>query len=123
MTENALGLLAQVFRVFNTVIPIDVKVCGNLIIVACCLHNLWRDAFLEKSSKIYYEYDEGQTVEMGSLRSGGGFASADGFDVREKFKQFFIQEGTVPWQNQQMSITSSTNTAFINNQIQLFDTF
>jgi len=117
VTENAFGLLAQVFRVFNTAIAIDVEVCDDLIIVACCLHNLLRDAFLEKSNKIYYEYDEGQTLEMGSLRSGGGFASADGFDVREKFKQFFIHEGTVPWQNQQISRTSSTNTAFINNQI------
>lgn len=81
------------------------------------MHNLLRDAFLEKGNKIYYEYDEGQTFEMSSLSSRGGFASADGFDVREKLKQFFIQEGTVPWQIQQISRTSSTNTAFNNNQI------
>lgn len=29
---------------------------------------------------------------MGSLSGRGGFASADGFDVRDKFKQFFVQE-------------------------------
>lgn len=111
VTENAFGLLAQVFRVFHTAIAIDVEVCDDLVIVACCLHNMLRDAFLEKGNKIYYEYDEGQSIEMGTLCSRGGFASADGFDVREKFKQFFIQEGAVSWQNHQISRISSTNTS------------
>lgn len=109
VTENAFGLLTQVFRVFHTAIGIDVEVCDDLVIVACCLHNLLRDGFLKKGNKIYYEYDEGQTFEMGSLSSRGGFANADGFDVREKLKQFFIREGTVSWQNEQISRTSSTN--------------
>lgn len=92
VTENAFGLLAQVFRVFYTVIGIDIEVYDDLVTVACCLHNILRDAFLENGNKIYYEYDEGQTFKMGSLSRGGGFASADGFNVRETFKQFFIQE-------------------------------
>lgn len=66
-----------------------------------------RDIFLENGNKIYYEYDEGITFEMGSLNRGGDFASADGFDVKEKLKQFFIQERTVSWQNHQISRTSS----------------
>lgn len=53
VTENAFGLLAQVFRVFHTVIGIDVEICDDLVIVACCLHNLLRDAFLEKGYKIF----------------------------------------------------------------------
>lgn len=92
VTENAFGLLAQIFRVFNTAIAIDVEVCDDLIIIACCLYNLLRDAFLEKGNTIYYEYDEGQTFEMGSLRSGGGFASANGFDVREKLNNFLFKK-------------------------------
>lgn len=110
VTENAFGLLSQVFRIFHTAIGTDVEVCDDLVIVACCLHNMLRDAFLEKGNKIFYEYDEEQTTGMGTLCSRGGFASADGFDVREKFKQFFIQEGTVSWQNHQISRVSSTNT-------------
>jgi len=46
---------------------------------------------------------------MGTLCSRVGFASTDGFDVRKKFKQFFIQEGTVSWQNHQISRVSATN--------------
>jgi len=110
VTENAFGLLSQVFRIFYTAIGIDVEVCDDLVIIACCLHNLLRNAFLEKGNKIFYEYDEGQTTEMDILCSRGGFESADGFDVREKFKLFFILEGTVSWQNHQISRVSSTNT-------------
>lgn len=111
VTENAFGLLAQVFRVFHTPTAIDVEVCDDLVIVACCLHNMLRDAFSENGNKIYYGYDEGQSIEMGTLCSRGGSACADGFDVGEKFKQFFIQEGAVSWQNHQISRTSSINTS------------
>jgi len=54
VTENAFGLLAQVFRIYHTAIGIDVEVCDDLVTVACCLHNMFRDAFLEKGNKMYY---------------------------------------------------------------------
>lgn len=47
---------------------------------------------------------------MGNLSRRGGFTSADGFEVRGKLKNYFVQEGTVSWQNHQISRTSSTNT-------------
>jgi len=108
VTENAFGLLSQVFRVFYTPIAVDPEVCDDLIIVACCLHNLLRDAFLEKNGKSYYEHDTTQPTLFHDLSRTGGFANAEGFDVRDKFKNFFIQEGQVPWQNHQTSRTSST---------------
>jgi len=77
--------------------------------VACSLNNLLRDAFLENGSKIFYEYNREQSINnMGHLTSSGGFANADGFDVREQFKNFFIQEGAVSWQDHQISRTFSS---------------
>jgi len=35
--------------------------------------------------------DEKRRFEIGRLNIRGGFASADGFDVREKFKHSFIK--------------------------------
>jgi len=67
VTENAFGLLAQVFRIFHTAIGIDVEVYDNLVIVACCLHNMLRNAFLGIGNKIVYEYDKIQTTEMDTL--------------------------------------------------------
>ncbi|XP_025191561.1 uncharacterized protein LOC112591838, partial [Melanaphis sacchari] len=48
VTENAFGLLSQVFRIFHTAIGTDLEVCDDLVIVACCLHNMLRDAFWKK---------------------------------------------------------------------------
>lgn len=57
VSENAFGLLSQVFRVFYTPIALKPETTDNLIMVACCLHNLLRDAYLEKHNKPYYELD------------------------------------------------------------------
>lgn len=57
VSENAFGLLSQVFRIFYTPIAIKPETTDNLIVVACCLHNLLRDAYLEKQGNPYYELD------------------------------------------------------------------
>lgn len=95
------------FKVFNTTISIDPEVCNDVVIVACCLHNLLRDAFLENSGRIFYEYDREKSINMGHLTSSGGYANTDCFYVREQFNIFFIQEGAVSWQVHQISRTFS----------------
>lgn len=40
VSENAFGLLSQVFRIFYCNIAILPETCVDLILVACCLHNL-----------------------------------------------------------------------------------
>lgn len=50
VTENAFGFLSQIFRMFYT--TINPETCDNLVIVACCLHNMLRDPYLE--IKIYF---------------------------------------------------------------------
>lgn len=49
VNENAFGLLSQVFRVFYTHISIKLEVCHDMIMAACCLHNLLREGYLEKN--------------------------------------------------------------------------
>lgn len=49
VTENAFGLLSQILRVFSLPININPNTCDDLIIVAYCLHNMLRDAYLEKN--------------------------------------------------------------------------
>lgn len=100
VTENAFGLLSQIFRVFYHPINIETSTCDNLIWVACCLHNMLRDGFLEKHKRPFYDYDKDQstpTDNMLSLSRGGGYANIEGFEVRELFKTYFNREGSVPW--------------------------
>lgn len=86
VSENALGLLCQVFRVFYTHINILPETCDDLIVVACCLHNLLRDGFLENSGKTFYHFNTDMettlTPNMHSLSRTGGYANRAGFEIR-----------------------------------------
>lgn len=101
VSENAFGLLSQIFRVFYTHIAVKPEVCDNLIIAACCLHNLLRDGYLEKKGTPHYEYDpdENRTNSFQNLTRVGGFQNAEGFQIRSEYMNFFNGEGTLNWQD------------------------
>lgn len=109
VTENAFGILTQIFRVFYSPIALNPKTCDKLIMVCCCLHNLLRDAYLEKNSKPYYEYDSKVQMpeSVTSLTGAGGFGNADGLEIRELFTDYFNDEGATNWQNDRVFRTSS----------------
>ncbi|KAF0687727.1 protein ANTAGONIST OF LIKE HETEROCHROMATIN PROTEIN 1-like, partial [Aphis craccivora] len=100
VTENAFGLLSQVFRVFYQPINIAPTTVDDLIIVTCCLHNMLRDAYLEHNGKAYYQFDqEYSTVNnMRSFSGESGFINTEGVIVRDIFKDYFANIGAVPWQ-------------------------
>lgn len=104
-TENSFGLLSQIFRVFYTPIPLKTETVDNLVLTACCLHNLLRDRYLEKTNYNYYNFDDNKpqpSENMISLARTGGYANFEGFFVRDEFKKFFNSpQGAVPWQNHQ----------------------
>lgn len=88
VTENAFGLLSQVFRVFYQPINIKPSTCDDLIIVACCLHNLLRNAYLEENGRAFQEYDSNEPIPTNNMiqsARGGGFTNAEGFAVRDSF--------------------------------------
>lgn len=58
VTENSFGLLSQVFRILYSPIAIRPEICDDLFTTLCCLHNLLRDAYLEKNGIPYYSYDK-----------------------------------------------------------------
>ncbi|XP_022906222.1 uncharacterized protein [Onthophagus taurus] len=109
VTENAFGLLSQIFRIYYTPIAINPESCDKLIMVTCCLHNLLRDAFLEKGNRPFYEYDPNVQIpnNVTPLAGAGGFASANGLEVREMFTQFFNEDGALHWQNDRVFRVSS----------------
>lgn len=92
-------LVYQVFRVFYQ--PINIEPCDDLIIIACCLHNMLRDAYLEENGQASKEFDSRETVPINNIipiARGGGFTNFKGFNVREQYKDFFNNEA-VSWQN------------------------
>lgn len=101
VAENAFGLLSQVFRVFYTPIAIAPDTCTDLILVACCFHNLLRDGYLEINNRPYYIRDENQNPTDNMIDLAATTSTVhDGINVRNQFKLFFnSQIGQVSWQN------------------------
>lgn len=100
VTENAFGLLSQIFRVFYTPIAVSPNVVDDLILTACSLHNLLRDGYLEENNASVFSYnnDINQSNFVQFARYGG-FINKEGFEIRDKLKDFFCSEhGAVAWQ-------------------------
>lgn len=107
VSENAFALLAQVFRIFHTPIAVKPNICDDLILTACCLHNLLREGYLEKNGVNFYNHDENQprpTENMIPLARAGGFANAEGFAIRNTLKQYFLSPaGQISWQENRIN--------------------
>lgn len=110
VSENAFGLLCQIFRIFYTPINLKPETTDHLIIVACCLHNFLRDGYLETQNKPFYELDPSEPPPSQNfipLTRAGGFANIDGFSVRNSFMEYFnSREGTITWQNNYVTKTN-----------------
>lgn len=114
VSENAFALLSQVFRVFYTPIAVNPEVTDKLIMTACCLHNMLRDAYLEETGKCYFEVSNTEplpTQNLIPLRAGGGFGNLEGFGIRDRFCDYFnSKSGSVYWQMTQVNKTDETLT-------------
>lgn len=101
-SENAFGILAQVFRIYYTPINVLPETVDDIITVTCCLHNMLREGYLSQKGRATYDLDPTQELpseNLMPLRRAGGFANADGFTVRNSFASYFKNEGSVTWQN------------------------
>jgi len=101
VTENAFGLLSQIFRIFYQPINLEVTTIDDLVWVACCLHNMLREGYMEKNKRPFFDHNTEQPPPIDNmipLTRRGGFSNIEGFEVREVFKTFFNNEGALPWQ-------------------------
>ncbi|XP_008189418.1 uncharacterized protein LOC103311551 [Acyrthosiphon pisum] len=105
VSENAFGLLSQIFRVFYTPIAIKPETCDLLITATCCLHNLIRDGYEATNTQIGHQELTNMQTTMQPLARFGGYGNVEGFEVRDAFKCFFNGEGKVNWQNHVVSRT------------------
>lgn len=77
--ENAFGLLSQVLGIFYTPIGIAPETCTDIILVACCLHNLLKDGFLESAQMSVHQWNQKENLPSNfvSLRGTGGFSNSN----------------------------------------------
>ncbi|XP_050293847.1 uncharacterized protein LOC126734316 [Anthonomus grandis grandis] len=102
--ENAFGILIQKFRIFTRRIQAKPENVDYIILAACILHN-----FIKKYDTNTYNYPNAnfnnvpqQQVHQ-NLPMQGGNATADAFQARELFTEYFSSEiGCVPWQDEKV---------------------
>lgn len=97
--ENTFGILTQKFRIFNRRIQALPKYADYIILAACILHN-----FIKKYDRNTYNHvtppsgNNNQNRLIQNLRFQGGNATAEAFQVREIFTEYFSSEaGSLPW--------------------------
>lgn len=102
VVENAFGILSSRFRIFLQTININVKHIDAVVMVSCILHN-----YLRRNSSTYYtspnhldseDIDNGIGFELVALQRPSFVAHCAAKNIREKFKNYFNNEGRVSFQ-------------------------
>ena len=110
--ENAFGILASRFRVYQRPIAVDVKTVDKIVLASCALHNWLRKE--QKSTYCISSDVDQEDIEAGNIipgswrmenlclpsisRQGSNHSSLSAIEKREKFKRYFNNDGAVPWQ-------------------------
>uniref|UniRef100_A0A8D8YZ19 Nuclease HARBI1 n=1 Tax=Cacopsylla melanoneura TaxID=428564 RepID=A0A8D8YZ19_9HEMI len=107
VVENAFGILAQKFRIYNRRIHADPDNVDNMVMATCILHNFIK-MHDRKSFRVPLDSGSRGSVESSggiqNLPLQGGNASQQAFQTRELFKEYFnsaigmipIQQRAVP---------------------------
>lgn len=118
-SENAFGLLAQVFRIFYTPINLLPQTVDDVVIVSCCLHNMLRDSFIANAGTSCHDPDptpDPPRDNFISLARARGFAIFQGFQVRDSYAAYFSTDGSIGWQDRQVNRTDR-NQSTITQQV------
>ena len=117
VVENAFGILATRFRCLQTSLGMDLAKVNIIVLTCCTLYNYLRktngDYYLPHTSIVREDTESGQitesewrkeSVHLTSLqRRIHGTPPSLASQVRDSFKTYFNNEGSVPFQEQMMN--------------------
>lgn len=101
-SENAIGIIAQRFRILEKPIHLDPEKASLITLTICCLHNFLMTGRMSRAC--YEDIDLTQNVPTPSgmqpiTRQGSNRSSLDATNVREEFCKYFNSaNGAVSWQ-------------------------
>lgn len=98
VAENAFGTLTQKFRLFYGRIQLSPENADKVILAACVLHNYLRNDVSVEDYVIEHTDAPSQPSYFTTFRRSGGSASEEAMSVRENYRQYFENVGSVPWQ-------------------------
>ncbi|CAH2013981.1 unnamed protein product [Acanthoscelides obtectus] len=112
IVENVFGILASRFRIFQSPINLEPENIEKIVMAACALHNF----LIEHQSSTYapanLRYQEnsndGSLISIGCdssqsnmiplNRQNRGNIGNDAKEIRQRFMDYFMNDGEVPWQ-------------------------
>lgn len=108
VVENAFGILANKFQVFQREIHLPVEKIEILTFAACALHNFIRTEEGIEANLIDIENTNSVQIHSGSWRNKvlitglqktiGNRSGEEGRTVRDKYTTYFNTVGSLPWQ-------------------------
>ena len=108
--ENAFGILAQRWRIFNRRIPLSADNVDHVVKAACCLHNYltedkeYENICVDLNPRGRAPFDDQGVVCMFLPRLNGYRSTDDAQAVRNLFKTYFNSPaGSVTWQDTRVS--------------------
>lgn len=99
-TENSFGILCAFFRIFFNPIATNPDTTDKIITAACILHNILRDSkvLAPQQTNINDEMPL-PTNNLIPIHGASGRPNLNGINVRNSFKEYFNNIGSVSWQN------------------------
>ena len=95
IVECAFGKLANRWRVLHTKIPLQVEGTIKVVKACCILHNFLipKDEIILSSKENYSQSENGGNENL---------SNTSAHEIREKFIDFFNEEGSVSWQTEKV---------------------
>jgi hypothetical protein len=101
VSENAFGILVNVFGIFRTTIDLHPDSCIKLVLASVVLHNMLRtksDSYKQGTDEIVEDgLDEIPLLSLEPRRSSNS-STLTGKSIREHYADYFYGPGAVPWQ-------------------------
>ncbi|CAK1590299.1 unnamed protein product [Parnassius mnemosyne] len=92
--ECAFGILTSKWRVLHTPIATNVNITIAIVKAVCILHNF----VIAREQAQYAQISRRTSITLTSSRSQIITVSNSGKITRENFKNYFLNEGKLPWQ-------------------------
>lgn len=100
VVENAFGIMASKWRIFRKPINASLTTTENIVKATVCLHNFLLSTSHYANINDMYENVEENAAAIENIRSmGSNTHSRLAAEFRDTFAQYFVEEGSVPWQD------------------------
>ena len=97
--ENAFGILAAQWRIFHTKMEVNPPLVVDIIKASCVLHNMLQADSTPAQIRSLSTENVGRSITgLNDLRQVGNRDGTNTLTIHGKFKSFFSNTASLPWQ-------------------------